>query len=127
MIFQRKYFLWTILLFTVEICIALFVHDRIVRPYVGDLLVVILLYCFVKSFIKISVWKAAIGVLIFAYLIEVLQALKLIYWLGLQHSKIARTIIGISFQWLDLLAYTVGIAIVVTLEFNRKSQTPIKP
>ena len=127
MIFQRKYFLWKILLFTVEICIALFVHDHIVRPYVGDLLVVILLYCFVKSFIKISVWKAAIGVLIFAYVIEVLQALKLIYWLGLQHNKIAKTIIGISFQWLDLLAYTVGIAIVVTLEFNRKSQTPIKP
>ncbi len=127
MIFQRKYFLWTILLFTVEICIALFVHDRIVRPYVGDLLVVILLYCFVKSFIKISIWKAAIGVLIYAYVIEVLQALKLIYWHGLQHNKIARTIIGISFQWLDLLAYTVGIVIVLVLEFNRKSQTPIKP
>lgn len=33
-----------VILLMVEICIALFVHDRFIRPYVGDVLVTVLLY-----------------------------------------------------------------------------------
>ena len=78
----------------------------------------ILIYCFVKSFLNTPVWPTAIGVLIFSFTIEVLQYFDLVALLGLQDSKIARIVIGTSFAWADLLAYTVGI--VVLLFFERK-------
>jgi len=91
-------------------------HDKIIRPYVGDLLVVILLYCLLKSFVNISVLKAAIFVLLFSYIVEFLQYLNLIKYLGLQKSRLANIILGNYFEWIDLLAYTFGIAIVVLVE-----------
>lgn len=38
-------------LFIVETLIALFLRDAFIRPYMGDVLVVILIYCFVRIFI----------------------------------------------------------------------------
>ena len=120
--FHRIYFGLTAILFLVEVAIALFVHDRIVRPYVGDLLVVVLIYCFVRSFLAITVWRAAIGVLLFAYTIEILQHFNLVELLGLQNYRLANIVIGNSFAWVDLVAYTVGIAIVVWVERMRKGK-----
>ena len=37
-----------LVLMAVETLIALYVHDRVVRPYVGDMLVVLVVYCFVR-------------------------------------------------------------------------------
>ena len=111
-----NYLKLTILLFTTEVLIALYVHDNIIRPYIGDLLVVILIYCFVKSFFDIPVLKTAFGVLIFSYTIEILQYLKLVELLGLQHSKAANIIMGNSFEWIDLLAYTSGFACILLAE-----------
>lgn len=111
--FNRKYFLFAIVLFIVEVCIAKYAHDAIVRPYVGDLLVVILLYCMAKSILNTDPYKTAIAVLFFAYFIELLQYLQIIKWLGLEHNALARTIIGTSFEWIDMMAYTIGTAIVI--------------
>ena len=114
--FQWKYFVLTIFLLVVEVLIAAYMHDRIIRPYVGDLLVVILLYCFIKSFVKIGVIKAAIFVLLFSYTIEFLQYINMIKFLGLQHSRIANIVLGNYFEWIDLIAYTVGIALILLVE-----------
>lgn len=119
--FNHIYFIWTIILLIIEILIALYLHDPIIRPYGGDFLVVILIYCFVKSFVKISNFKAAIGVLIFSYAVEILQYFKIVEILGLQHSNIANIIIGTSFAWADLLAYTLGIAFVLGVEQIKRS------
>ena len=114
--FQWKYFVLAILLFLAEVLIAYYMHDKIIRPYVGDLLVVILIYCFIKSFVNISVTKAAIFVLLFAYVIELLQYLNMIKFLGLQKSRMANIVLGNYFEWIDLVAYTIGIAIVILIE-----------
>lgn len=106
----------TLLLFAVEICIALFVHDGFIRPYLGDVLVVILIYCFVKTFVKVAVRKAALGVLLFSFGIEFLQYANIIEMLGLQDNKLARTVIGTSFAWEDLVAYAAGILLVIAVE-----------
>ncbi len=34
----------SIIVFIIELIIALYVHDRIIRPYIGDMLVVVLVY-----------------------------------------------------------------------------------
>ena len=114
--FNKTYFGLTAILFLIEVVIALFVKDKFIRPYLGDLLVVILIYCFVKSFIKISVYKAALGVLVFAFTIEILQYCSLVEKLKLQHNTVAKTVIGTSFSWEDILAYIAGILIVLIAE-----------
>lgn len=118
--FHRTYFLLALLLLVVEIFIALFVHDDFVRPYAGDFLVVIFLYCVVRSVTRFTVLQSAIGVLLFAYLIETAQAFQLVKVLQLEHIAAARIIIGNAFEWKDMLAYTLGIVVVLVVEVRRQ-------
>lgn len=113
---QKAYLLLTILLFIAELLIGIYVQDGFIRPYAGDFLVVILIYCFVKAFVAVNVNKAAAGVLLFSYIIEVLQYFKITVLLGLKNVKLANIIIGNSFSWGDIVAYTLGIAIVLAIE-----------
>jgi hypothetical protein len=118
--FRKKYFIPALILLIVEILIALYVHDAIIRPYIGDYLVVILLYCLLQSFINAPVVPAAIIVLIFSFVIETLQYFKIVEVLGLQHSTLARVIIGTSFHWIDLVMYALGIVTVLLIEHSRR-------
>lgn len=115
--FSRKFFLFALLLFIVEVLIALYVRDSIIRPYGGDYLVVILIYCAVRTFFKAPPLKVAIGVLLFAYAVEVAQYFNIVDRLGLSGNILAKTVIGYGFEWLDLLAYTLGIATVLLFEW----------
>ncbi len=114
--FRFNYFILTIVLLVTEIAIAIFVHDDFGRPYLGDVLVVMLMYCFFKSFVNIAVKKLLVFVLLFAFTIELLQYFKFVKLLGLQHSTFANVVLGNSFAWNDMLAYTAGILIVLFLE-----------
>jgi len=124
--FNRQYFILAVLLFVIEILIALFAHDKIIRPYIGDFLVVILIYCFLKSFINTPVLATALSVLILSYVVEILQLFNLIGRLGLQNPGLARVILGSSFEWIDLVAYTIGIGLVLCIEKIVAGSTPIK-
>jgi Protein of unknown function (DUF2809) len=114
--FNKYYFLAAVLLFAIEVLIALFAHDNFVRPYVGDALVVILIYCFIKSFLNLPEVALALGVLIFSFTIEFLQYIKIVELLGLEKSTLARTVIGTSFAWVDILAYVAGFGVVLIAE-----------
>ena len=116
--FNLRYFLFASILFVAEVLIALFVRDKFVRPYFGDYLVVILIYCSIRAFIKVSPIKLAIGVLLFAYSVEVLQYLRILDRLGLSGNELAKTVIGHGFEWWDILAYTLGILTVLILDCN---------
>ncbi len=119
--FNKKYFILTVLLFIVEVLIALFVRDRFVRPYVGDVLVVMLIYCFLRSFFRIGIVPAAVLVLLFAFTVEALQYFRFIELIGWEHNRIARTVLGTHFTWNDIVAYVVGVAIVLVAEnFGKK-------
>jgi hypothetical protein len=114
--FNWLYFILTILLFATEVLIAIYLHDGFIRPYVGDFLVVILLYCFVRSFLQAPVIPVALGVLAFSYLVETLQYFNVVELLGLGHSRIANIVIGNYFTWTDIVCYTLGIGFTVLLE-----------
>jgi Protein of unknown function (DUF2809) len=114
--FHKTYFLFALLLFVTEVIIGLYVHDTVIRPYGGDFLVVMLLYCLVKSFLNTPVNITAFCVLLFAYLVEISQYFHLVSLLGLEHSKIAKTMMGTSFSFVDLLIYTFGILLVIVAE-----------
>lgn len=119
MIFNKNYFILAVLIFIVEVVIALYVKDQFVRPYLGDVLVVILIYCFCMTFLRLPVVATALGVLTFAFLIEFLQYFRMIEILGLEKSTLARTVIGTSFAVEDLLAYVAGIGVVLVVEKYR--------
>jgi hypothetical protein len=51
-----------------------------------------------------------------AYAIEILQYFNLVKLLGLQHSSLARIVLGTAFQWMDFVAYTIGILVVMAVE-----------
>lgn len=114
--FHKGYFGLTVALFLIEVLIALYVRDNFIRPYFGDFLVVILMYCFIRTFAKLDMKITVIAVLMFSYLIEVLQYLNFVEWIGLGNSELARTLIGTSFAWMDLVAYTTGSMAILWLE-----------
>lgn len=117
--FNKTYFIIASIIFVVEVLIALFVRDRFVRPYLGDVLVVILIYCFIQSFFSWPYKQTALGVLLFSFFIEWLQSIKFVEKIGLENSKVANTVIGNSFAWLDIVAYVVGIVLVLVVEQYR--------
>lgn len=108
-----------VLLFIIEIIIGKYINDAFIRPYVGDFLVVILIYTFVKSFWNFPVTKTTVGVLLFSFVIETLQYFKLVEILGLGKYKLARIVIGTSFSWGDLITYSLGIGLVLVVEIKR--------
>lgn len=118
---NKNRLLAALLLFLIEVSIALWVHDRFIRPFLGDVLAVILLYCLVKAFLKASVIKVAAAVLLFSCSIEALQYFKLVKTLGLRRGGVLAIVIGSTFDWADILAYTVGIGAVLLTEhfFNK--------
>lgn len=117
--FNRKYFMIFIVIFVTEIMIAIFIHDKIIRPHIGDLLVVILIYAFLKAFFKFKALYMAIGVLIFAYLIEYLQFLNITKALNLENSTFIKLTLGNSFGWIDMICYTLGIGIVLLFDCKK--------
>lgn len=112
--FNIKNFRTFLLLLFTEIIIAQ--TTGFIRHTFGDFLVVILLYFLVQSFFKIKPKVLGLAVLLFAYGVELLQSFNFITKIGLQHSKIANIIIGNTFSFGDLIAYTLGVITVVCIE-----------
>lgn len=117
--FNLKYFIGFITLFIMEVLIALYAHDEFVRPLLGDFLVVILLYCLVKSIIKKQETEIALFVLIFAYLVELGQYYGFVERIGLGDNQLANIVFGNFFSWVDIVMYTLGIMLVLTFEYLR--------
>lgn len=106
--FNLKSFIISLIIFIVEVIIALYINDKIIRPFVGDILVVIFIYYFIKAFLNIKPIYIAIFTLIFSFVVEILQYFNFVNMIDLGHNKAARIIIGTSFSWIDLLCYLIG-------------------
>lgn len=95
-------------LLIVEVCIALFVHDSFVRPYVGDILVTLLLCCFCRVLVPNKLRLLPLFVFLFAACVEIGQHFDLVALLDLADNRFLSIALGRTFSWLDLLCYTVG-------------------
>ncbi len=114
------YLIIFILLMIVETLIALYVHDDFIRPYIGDIIVVIVLYSFVRIFIPEKCRLLPLYIFIFSVAVEVMQYLKIINILGLQNNSFARVIIGSVFDLKDIACYGIGCLILALYEILRK-------
>lgn len=115
--FNKLYLFLTIIFLLIEIGIAVFVSDRLIRPFVGDVLAVILIYCLLRIFLNVNYLTVAVGVLLFAFTIEMLQYFDYVKLLGLENNRVLSVALGRTFEWLDFAAYAAGFLFVILAEF----------
>lgn len=123
--FNLKYFIFTILIFLVEALIATKLKDIFfIRAYLGDVIVVMLIYTFIKSFIAIrNNQKLILGILIFSCLVEFAQYFKIADKLGFPEGSLMYIVVGNSFSWLDILCYAVGCVMISIFVRIQESKT----
>jgi hypothetical protein len=118
--FDRSSFFIFLGVLLIEIIIGGFFRDGFIRHFLGDVLIVVLICYFVRAWFAFPLWKVILGTLIFAYLVEGIQSLKLIDILGWRGSQLAHLTIGSTFDWMDMLAYMTGsgisLAIAIVLQ-----------
>ena len=104
------YLILFILLFALETFIALTLHGGFIRSYMGDVIVVWVVYCFVQAILggKNNHYIVALSVMFFAFLVEFLQGINIVDLLGLGDIRFFRVLIGTEFTWLDMICYTAG-------------------
>lgn len=113
---RRTYALATLILLATEVFIALKVHDRFIRPFVGDSLVVILVYTALQTIFLQKPKTIANLALAFAFLIETLQAVDFAAYLGADRYPWLSTVLGRTFSPDDYLAYLAGYAVIRLLD-----------
>ena len=97
-----------VVLLITEVLIALFVKDNFIRPHLGDVFVVILIYAFLRIFFPTKPVWLPVPVLLFAILVEVLQYYHIVQVLHLSNSVFFSTLIGGCFDWKDIASYGFG-------------------
>ncbi len=113
--FHKIYAIIFLILLAAEILIALYVKG-FVRDTIGDVLVIILIYCFIRAFFNLNKTKTIIGILIFAFLVEIAQAFNISEALNANNNPVVATILGSTFDKFDLIAYLAGGLIVYGIE-----------
>lgn len=125
--FNLKYLLLTILIFLVEVLIATVLKNQFfIRAYLGDVIVVMLLYTLVKSFFVVDSTQLILGIFIFSCLIEFAQFFKLADKLGFPEGSLMYIVVGNSFSWIDILCYGVGCLILYLIIKVNSSQKKLE-
>ena len=114
--FNFKNFAIFLVLFSIEVLIALYIKQHFIRHVFGDYLCVIMLFYFIKSFVKMKSIYVAIIVLLIAYAVEFLQLTNLLTYLNVEENSFIRIILGTTFSITDLIAYTLGVVTVFLID-----------
>ena len=99
-----------LLLLAIEIIIGMYATGWI-RNYLGDVLVVVLIYVIIRTISpeKPDKWYILpTAVLIFSFMVEFLQLWGFCDRFGIT-NRLLRIIIGTGFSIIDLVSYTIGI------------------
>ncbi len=115
--FNIRLFIIAVIIFITEVLIATKFKDCFfVRAYLGDVLVVMLMYYFIKAFTDVHSTKLITGIFIFSCLIEFAQYFHFAQWMGFGDNRTMMIVLGNSFSWLDILCYFVGCAALFLIE-----------
>jgi len=110
--FRTRWLLGTLALLAVEVAIARYAPPGVLRGFGGDVLVVVLVYAFLRTFLALPPARLALWSLLFACAIEGLQGLGLVDALGLHGQtalhRVLRIALGSTFDVWDLVAYACG-------------------
>lgn len=105
------YALVSLIILGIEILIALYVDDKFIRPFGGDILVVILLGCIVRIFSPNGIPLLALWVFLFSVAVEIAQHFDIVNLLGLGDITFFVILMGTQFSFIDIICYAAGCAI----------------
>ena len=114
--FDIRYFFGFLVVLLIEVLIAVYIKTGFIRHTFGDVLVVVLMYCFIKSVLQSKTLPAALFVLTVAFVIEYAQKLNVLKALHLETNSIAKLVLGNTFEPWDLVAYFVGFLTIIIIE-----------
>ncbi len=115
-----RYLIAFLVLLLVEVFIALFVHDDFIRPYVGDILVVFVLYAFVRIIFPKKFKLLPLYIFIFAVFTEFMQLINILGILGLEDNRFLSVLVGSVFDIKDIICYGVGCIILYVINMITK-------
>lgn len=114
---RTVYAVMFIVIFLIEVIIALFIKDKFIRPYVGDLLVTVLLCALIRIFIPSKISALPIFVFLFSLLVEFAQYVDIVELLGFESSKVLSVLVGRSFSVIDIVCYALGCILFFLADF----------
>ncbi len=106
----------SLLLLGIEVIIALFVRDALIRPYGGDVLVTLLLCCMARCVFPQKISWLPLSIFFFSVLVEVGQYFDFATLLGLSQNPVLRIALGSSFSVADIICYALGCLVFILLE-----------
>lgn len=114
---NRIFIVPTLIVLCFEILIATALKTTFLRPVFGDFLVVVLIYFLIRIFSQVASLKLGIGVFTFACLIEVGQLIGVLRHLGIQQTTTTDLTVGSTFDWMDIVAYFLGILTALAIDW----------
>lgn len=111
-----------VVVFVMEVIIATQLpHMSWIRAYLGDVLVVVLIYAAARSVLRVNDYLLLLVVFVFACCIEFAQYFRLAERLGFVRGDVMYTVIGNTFSWGDIACYAVGCMATALLVFCRNT------
>lgn len=110
------YFITFLFLLLTEILIALFVKDRFIRPYIGDVLVIILICAFLRIFFPEKPKFLPLYATVFGITVEFLQYFDFAAFLGAESNRFISILLGRTFDIKDIFCYAAGGMLFFTAE-----------
>jgi len=111
---ERNYYLiLSAILFIIEFLIAtVFKNLHWLRAYGGDMLIIPLIYCLVRIFVKVLPKLMPFLMCCVGFVFETAQYFKICDLLGFEKGSVMRIIIGTSFSWMDIFCYIAGMLMI---------------
>lgn len=105
---RLTYMLLFVLFLAIEVLIALFVRDNFIRPYVGDMLVTVVICLLLRAVMPIKARLLPLFVFILAALVEIGQYFDFVALLGLSDNRFFSVLLGRTFSLADIICYGAG-------------------
>ena len=106
---RRVYAIISVILFAIEVAIARgMIGGDFVRASIGDLLVIALIYFFLRGVFFTPAFATAAFSVLFGFVVEGLQFFHIADLLGLQKGEVLYIVIGNTFQLGDFVMYVIG-------------------
>lgn len=104
---RLSYIISFFVLLVAEVLIGAFVRDEFIRPYVGDVLVTVLLCCLCRCVKPEGMPLLPVWVLLFSILVECAQLIEI----PALDGTLLGIILGSTFDIADLVCYAIGCAL----------------
>lgn len=119
--FDWRYAVAAIVIFAALTAIAVMLRTGIVRTHIGDVGVIALIYCAVRTVLEARPLAVVTGTVLFAFAVEFAQLFEAIRHLGLSDNQFAVIVLGASFDPWDLAMYVIGGLLVLAVEAWRRA------